>query len=182
MVSEAQRSRAPIQKLADVVSAYFVPGVVAAAMYVCRLGLGWPVAAPGVCAGECGRRADHRVPLRVGPGYADVHHGRRGPRRHRRRADQECRGARNSGEGGHAGDRQDRHAHRGQAAASRSVQLAPGGPVDSEQELLRIAASLERASEHPLAAAILAAASEAKLASRIAARVSRARGTRHHRT
>src|SRR5690242_21547706 len=32
MVSEAQRSRAPIQRLADVVSAWFVPTVVAVAM------------------------------------------------------------------------------------------------------------------------------------------------------
>src|SRR6266508_1431483 len=32
MVADAQRSRAPIQKLADVVSAYFVPAVVAIAV------------------------------------------------------------------------------------------------------------------------------------------------------
>jgi Cu+-exporting ATPase len=39
-----------------------------------------------------------------------------------------------------------------------SVVVAPGGP--DEQELLAIAAGLERASEHPLAAAILAGAKE----------------------
>ena len=32
MVSQAQRSRAPIQRLADVVSAYFVPAVIAVAV------------------------------------------------------------------------------------------------------------------------------------------------------
>ena len=32
MVSEARRTRAPIQRLADVVSAYFVPGVVLVAV------------------------------------------------------------------------------------------------------------------------------------------------------
>ena len=32
MVSEAQRSRAPIQRLADVVSSYFVPAVIVAAV------------------------------------------------------------------------------------------------------------------------------------------------------
>ena len=44
-----------------------------------------------------------------------------------------------------------------------AMRLASGGPISSENELLRVAATLERASEHPLAVAILSAASEAKL-------------------
>ena len=43
MVSEAQRSRAPIQRLADVVSGYFVPGVVLAAVVAFAL---WAVLGP----------------------------------------------------------------------------------------------------------------------------------------
>ena len=42
------------------------------------------------------------------------------------------------------------------------VAIKPAGGF-SEDELLRLAASLERASEHPLAAAIVAAAKERKL-------------------
>src|SRR5260370_7582263 len=43
MVSEAQRSRAPIQRLADQVSKYFVPAVIAAAVLTF---IGWMVAGP----------------------------------------------------------------------------------------------------------------------------------------
>src|SRR5437879_7949809 len=43
MVSEAQRSRAPIQRLADVVSGYFVPAVVLAAAATL---VGWTMAGP----------------------------------------------------------------------------------------------------------------------------------------
>jgi Cu+-exporting ATPase len=62
MVGEAQRSRAPIQRLADVVSAYFVPAVIVVA--IDRV---WSVAfARQPCrTAIVGRRfsADHRVPL-----------------------------------------------------------------------------------------------------------------------
>ena len=44
------------------------------------------------------------------------------------------------------------------------VIAADGSPGRTEDEILRLAASLERASEHPLAGAILAAAAERKLA------------------
>src|SRR5262249_20310185 len=43
MVSDAQRSRAPIQRLADTVSAYFVPAVVAAALVTF---LAWALVGP----------------------------------------------------------------------------------------------------------------------------------------
>ncbi len=118
MVSEAQRSRAPIQRLADQVSAWFVPAVMGVAIADVRyLGIGWTTAAPGLCAGERGCGPDHRLSVRAGAGHADVHHGRDRARRVGRRADPQCRGARNARESGHAGRRQDRDADRGKAEA-----------------------------------------------------------------
>src|SRR5439155_26188270 len=43
MVSQAQRSRAPIQRLADAVSAWFVPGVIVAAVFTFAA---WVIAGP----------------------------------------------------------------------------------------------------------------------------------------
>ena len=118
MVSEAQRSRAPIQRLADRVSAWFVPAVIAAAVVTFMV---WAIvgtrAAAGVRARERGRGADHRVPLRVGAGNADVHYGWNGARGDGGRADPKRRSARSLGKSGHPGGGQDRHAHRGQAEA-----------------------------------------------------------------
>ena len=62
-----------------------------------------------------------------------------------------------------------------------SVQVLAGGPVSSEEQLLRIAASLERPSEHPLAGAILKAAEDKKIALAEPARVSIAGGPRLER-
>ena len=141
MVSEAQRSRAPIQRLADTVSGWFVPTVIAAAV-ITFIVWAWlrTGAATRARAGECRRRADHRLPVRAGPRDADVDHGRDRTRRRSGRADSQRRGARDSGEGDDARRGQDRHADGGQTEAGdrraarwlRRAAVAPPGRQPGE--------------------------------------------------
>ena len=120
MVAAAQRSRAPIQRLADQVSAWFVPAVILIAIAAFTA---WAAFGPeprfAYRAGRRRHRAHHRLPLCARARHADVHHGRVGRGAQCRRADQERRGARTHGEGRHPGGRQDRNADARQTRGGR---------------------------------------------------------------
>ena len=157
MVSEAQRSRAPIQRVADRLAGYFVPAVVAVAVAAfagwalwgpeprlalalvsavavliiacpCALGLATPMA---IMVGT-GRGATAGVLIRDAAALETLE-----------RVDTlivDKTGTLTEGK-----------------PRVRTVSAAPGGDVD-EDELLRLAAGVERPSEHPLATAIIAEA------------------------
>jgi Cu+-exporting ATPase len=157
MVSEAQRSRAPIQRLADVVASYFVPAVLVCAAITFLV---WAIAGPqprlahaivnavAVLIIACPCALGLATPMSIMVG---------------------------TGRGAHAGvliknaealeilEKVDT------LVLDKTGTLTEGKPrvtaiipayAHGEQELLQFAASVERASEHPLAAAILAAAKE----------------------
>jgi len=157
MVSEAQRSRAPIQRLADVVAGYFVPAVVLAAVITFIV---WAVAGPEprlahalvnavavlIIACPCALGLATPMSIMVGTG----------------------RGALGgvlikNAEALEVLEKVDTLVvdKTGTLTEGKprltSVVVASGG---DEGELVRLAASLERASEHPLAAAIVAGAAE----------------------
>jgi Cu+-exporting ATPase len=160
MVAEAQRSRAPIQRLADQVSAIFVPAVIAVALLAAAV---WAavgpeprltyalVAAVSVLMIACPCALGLATPMSIMVGV---------------------------GRGAHAGvliknaealERLERvdtlvFDKTGTLTEGRpsvtAIALAPG--MD-ETELLRLAASLERSSEHPLAEAMVRAAKDRSL-------------------
>ncbi|HWP58570.1 MAG TPA: heavy metal translocating P-type ATPase [Candidatus Acidoferrales bacterium] len=160
MVSEAQRTRAPIQRTADVVSSYFVPAVVVVAIVTFAV---WAAAGPEprmahglvnavavlIIACPCALGLATPMSIMVGTG----------------------RGATagvliKNAEALEILEKIDT------LVVDKTGTLTEGKPkVTSvlaadgldEGEILRLAASLERGSEHPLAAAIVAAASERNL-------------------
>jgi Cu+-exporting ATPase len=157
MVAEAQRSRAPIQKLADVVSGYFVPAVVAIAVVTFIVWSIWgpePRMAHGlvnavavlIIACPCALGLATPMSIMVATGKA----AQSGVLFKNAEAIEIMRKV-------------------DTLVVDKTGTLTEGKPkvvsvvsteaVD-EQTLLRLAASLERGSEHPLAAAIVAGAQE----------------------
>ena len=160
MVANAQRSRAPIQRLADQVAGWFVPAVIAAAIaafaawawfgpeprYAYAL-----VAAVSVLIIACPCALGLATPMSIMVGV---------------------------GRGAHAGvlirnaEALERMEKVDTIVVDKTGTLTEGKPkvmaivpaADFEEaQILRLAASVERGSEHPLAAAIVAAAAERKL-------------------
>ncbi|WP_246479145.1 heavy metal translocating P-type ATPase [Kaustia mangrovi] len=157
LVAEAQRSRAPIQRLADIFAGWFVPSVVAVAIIAFaawavfgpepRLAYGLVVAVSVlIIACPCALGLATPMSIMVGTG----------------------RGA----QGGvlfRNAEALERFAKVDTLVVDKTGTLTEGRPrltdvvpagAMEEDELLRFAASLERASEHPLAEAIVAGAEE----------------------
>ncbi len=160
MVADAQRSRAPIQRLADRVSGWFVPAVIAAALLAFA---GWAIAGPeprlayaliaavSVLIIACPCALGLATPMSIMVGV---------------------------GRGAQAGvlirnaEALERFEKIDTLVLDKTGTLTEGRPAVTtivpaqgfdESELLRLAASLERGSEHPLAEAILRAAYERRL-------------------
>jgi Cu+-exporting ATPase len=155
MVADAQRSRAPIQRMADTVSGYFVPAVLGVAVVTFIAWLVWGpapglsyalIAAVSVLIIACPCALGLATPMSIGVGI---------------------------GKGAGAGvliksaEALERMEKVDTLVVDKTGTLTEGKPKVigivpvvglSESEILPLAASLERSSEHPLAAAIVTAA------------------------
>jgi P-type Cu+ transporter len=154
LVSEAQRTRAPIQRLADKVAGWFVPAVIAIAVvtFIAWVGIGPEprfahaiVNAVAVLIIACPCALGLATPMAIMVG---------------------------TGRGAHAGvliknaEALETMEKVDTIVFDKTGTLTEGKPkviASSDSEVLRLAASVERASEHPLAAAIVSAAQEKNL-------------------
>jgi Cu+-exporting ATPase len=160
LVAEAQRSRAPIQRLADAVAGWFVPAVILVALLAFAAWAIWGpeprftyalIAAVAVLIIACPCALGLATPMSIMVGV---------------------------GRGAQAGvliknaEALERMEMVDTLVVDKTGTLTQGKPAVTaiipaksfdENELLRLAASVERASEHPLAAAVVAAAQDRKL-------------------
>jgi Cu+-exporting ATPase len=166
MVAEAQRSRAPIQRMADMVAGWFVPTVLAVAVAVFAAWSVWGpapsmsyalIAAVSVVIIACPCALGLATPMSIGVGVA--------------------KGA-GAGVLIKSAEALERMEKVDTLVIDKTGTLTEGkprvthtvaSPGLTEGDVLTMAASLERSSEHPLAAAIVAAAKEAGAASQEAA-------------
>jgi Cu+-exporting ATPase len=158
MVSEAQRSRAPIQRIADLVAAYFVPGVILAAVITFLV---WAMAGPEprmayalvnavavlIIACPCALGLATPMSVMVGTGRGAT-------------AGVLIRNA----EALEVLEKVDT------LVIDKTGTLTEGKPrvvsvvaEQNEADVIRLAASLEQASEHPLGAAVIRSAEERRL-------------------
>ncbi len=160
MVAEAQRSRAPIQRLADQVAGWFVPAVIGVAVlaFVAWMAFGPSRASRSRCLRRSRCSSSHAPARSASPRRCRSWSGSAAAPG--RGAGQERRGPGAHGAGHHAGGRQDGTLTEGKPAVTRVV-AATGF---DEATVLRLSASVERASEHPLALAIVAAAGKRGIA------------------
>lgn len=163
MVAEAQRSRAPIQKLADTVAGYFVPAVLGIAILAF---IGWAVWGPApalafaliaavsvviiACPCALGLATPMSIMVAVGKGAG-------------------------AGVLIKSAESLERLEKVDTLVVDKTGTLTEGKPRVTaivpaagltEDDVLRLAASLERSSEHPLAAAVMAVALERGIAAR----------------
>ena len=159
MVGEAQRSRAPIQRLADVVSAYFVPAVILVALVAFGVWLAFGslayavVAAISVLIIACPCALGLATPMSIMVGTG---HGAKNGVLIKKAEALETLEKVNAIVVDKTGTLTE-----GKPTVQAVLPVRTGSDsnrVLSESEILRLAASLERHSEHPLAAAVVAEA------------------------
>jgi P-type Cu+ transporter len=162
VVGEAQRSRAPMQSLADQVAGYFVPGVVIAAVLTFAGWMIWGpepkfahalVASVSVLIIACPCALGLATPMSV---MVAVGRGAKAGVLVRNAKALETLARVNTLVVDKTGTLTE-----GKPRVSRIQRFGEGGPA--ENTVLSLAASVERSSEHPLAKAIVRAAEEAKL-------------------
>jgi Cu+-exporting ATPase len=158
MVGEAQRSRAPIQRLADVVSAYFVPAVIVVALIAFVIWLIFGslayaiVAAVSVLIIACPCALGLATPMSIMVGTG---HGAKNGVLVKKAEALEILEKVNAIVVDKTGTLTE-----GKPAVQSIQRLGSGLPDFDEDTMLGLAASLERNSEHPLATAIVREADE----------------------